>query len=161
MNIVLVTLGFITATTGLIGCVVPVLPGPILSYAALILISIVKKWQAFSPLFLVIMGVITVAATVLDNFIPVLVSKRKGASKAGIWGSIIGLVAGMFIFPPFGMIIGTFVGAVAGELIFNKEKKNALKAGWGVFLGTLLSIMLKVGVSGSIYFFFVRALLRK
>ncbi|GAI87090.1 unnamed protein product, partial [marine sediment metagenome] len=89
----------------------------------------------------------------------VLISQKKGASKAGIWGSVIGMVAGIVFFPPFGVIIGTFVGAVLGELIFSNKPDSALKAGWGVFLGTMLGIALKLGVSGVIAFYFTRAVL--
>ncbi len=155
--VVLIVLGFILLAAGLIGCVLPVIPGPPLSYAALILLSIARKWEAFSPAVLIVLGVCTVVVTVLDYLLPILTSKRKGAGKAGIWGSIIGMVAGIVFFPPFGAIIGTFVGAVLGELIFSNQPDSALKAGWGVFLGTMLGIALKLAVSGVIAFYFTRA----
>jgi uncharacterized protein YqgC (DUF456 family) len=159
--VVLIIVGFALLILGIIGCVLPVIPGPPLAYMALILISIARRWQAFSPAVLIILAVLTIAVTALDMVLPVLTSKRKGASKAGIWGSVIGMIAGMLFFPPFGMIIGTFAGAVLGELVFNPRKENALKAGWGVFVGTLLGIGLKLGVSGAIAFFFVRALFER
>jgi uncharacterized protein YqgC (DUF456 family) len=154
----LIVLGAVLLVAGVIGCVLPVIPGPPLAYLSLILISIARRWQALSPATLIVLGILAVAVTVLDNVLPILTSRRKGASKAGIWGSVIGMVAGMLLFPPFGMILGTFAGAVVGELIFNREKSVALKAGWGVFLGTLLGIGIKLGVTGAIAFFFVRAL---
>ena len=158
MDILLIALGFTSVIVGFIGCILPILPGPALSYIALILISIVRDWEAFSPLFLIVMAVITAVVTILDYFLPIITSKKKGASKAGIWGSIIGMIVGIFVLPPFGMLIFTFLGAVAGELIFSKDKKNALRAGWGVFLGTMLAIILKLAVSGTIFYFFVKAL---
>ncbi len=144
---------------GIIGFVLPAIPGPPLSYAALILLSFIRRWQAFSPALLIILGVCTAAVTLLDFFLPVLASKRKGASKAGVWGSIIGMLAGMIFFPPFGMIVGTLAGAVIGELIFSKHRENALRAGWGVFLGTMLGIALKLAVSGAIAFYYTRAVI--
>jgi uncharacterized protein YqgC (DUF456 family) len=157
--VVLIILGFILLVLGIVGCVLPVIPGPPLAYLSLILMSIARRWQAFPPAVLIVLGVLAVAVTVLDNVLPILTSKRKGASKAGIWGSVIGMIAGMMFFPPFGMILGTFAGAIVGELAFNRHKENALKAAWGVFVGTLLGIGLKLGVSGAIAFFFVRGLL--
>jgi uncharacterized protein YqgC (DUF456 family) len=71
------------------------------------------------------------------------------------------MIAGIFLFPPFGMIIGAFVGAVLGELAFSQNRRNALKAGWGVFVGTLFGIAAKLGVSGIIAFYFFRALLER
>ena len=158
LDILLIALGFASVIVGFIGCVLPIIPGPALSYIALILVSIMRDWEAFSPVFLIIMAVITAVVTLLDYFLPVITSKKKGASKAGIWGSVIGMIVGIFILPPFGMLIFTFLGAVAGELIFSKDKRNALRAGWGVFLGTMLAIILKLAVSGTIFYFFVKAL---
>jgi uncharacterized protein YqgC (DUF456 family) len=156
--VVLIVLGFVFLVLGIVGCVLPVIPGPPLAYLSLILISVVRRWQAISPAALIVLAALAVGVTVLDMVLPILASKRKGASKAGMWGSVVGMIAGMLFFPPFGMIVGTFVGAVVGELLFNPEKRNALRAGWGVFVGTLLGIGLKLGVSGAIAFYFVRAL---
>ncbi len=158
--IIFISLGVVVIVLGFIGCFVPVLPGPIVSYLALIFLSIPKKWEVFTPAFLVIMGCVTIGATVIDYILPIVTSKKKGATKAGIWGSILGMVAGIFFFPPFGMLIGAFAGAVIGELIFNKDRKNALRAGWGIFVGTILSIFIKLGVSGVIAFYFFRGIFR-
>jgi hypothetical protein len=157
--IVLTVLGSISLLAGIVGCILPIIPGPPLAYLSLILLSIAFRWQAFSPTFLIVMGILTVAVTALDFLLPVLMSKKKGAGKAGVWGSVLGMIAGIIFFPPFGMLIGAFVGAVAGELIFNKQNENALKAGWGIFIGTLLGIFTKLGLSGVIAYYFVRTAL--
>ncbi|KPJ83702.1 MAG: hypothetical protein AMS17_17125 [Spirochaetes bacterium DG_61] len=159
--IVLVILGILSLFAGIIGCVLPILPGPPLAYLSLILLSFARRWTSFSPALLIVMGILTVVVTVLDYILPVIYSKKKGASKAGVWGSVIGMIAGIFLFPPFGMIIGAFVGAVLGELAFSQNRRNALKAGWGVFVGTLFGIAAKLGVSGIIAFYFFRALLER
>lgn len=158
--IVLIVLGFVVLAAGIVGCVLPIIPGPPLAYAALILLSIARKWEAVSPTALIVLGVLAAAVTVMDYLMPLITSKWKGASKAGIWGSLAGMIAGMIFFPPFGVIIGTFVGAVLGELLFSKRPDGALRAGWGVFLGTMLGIALKLAVSGVIAVYFLRAVLR-
>jgi uncharacterized protein YqgC (DUF456 family) len=66
----------------------------------------------------------------------------------------------MFLFPPFGAILGTFAGAVLGELLFRQKADRALRAGWGVFVGTMLSLAVKLAVSGAIAYFYVRAVIR-
>lgn len=157
---VMMVLGGLLVVIGLIGCVVPVIPGPPISYIALILLSFAYHWKAFTPFFLVIMGLLTVVATVLDFILPVYVPKRVGGSKYGVWGSILGMFAGMIFFPPFGLIIGTLAGAVLAELIFNENKKAALKAGLGVFVGTIGAIIVKIAVSGVIGYYFFRAVIR-
>ena len=77
MDILLIALGFASVIIGFIGCILPILPGPALSYIALILISIVRDWEAFSPLFLIVMAVITAVVTILDYFLPIITSKKK------------------------------------------------------------------------------------
>jgi uncharacterized protein YqgC (DUF456 family) len=158
--IVLIILGFIVLIAGLVGCVLPILPGPPLAYLALILLSIARGWETFTPTVLIVLGAAAATVTVMDYLMPLITSKWKGASKAGIWGSIVGMIVGMVFFPPFGVIIGTFAGAVLGELLFSNRPEGALKAGWGVFLGTMLGFGLKLAVSGVIAVYFLRALLR-
>lgn len=151
--------GIILIIAGFIGCVAPILPGPLLSFGALLLISIPSGFTLFSPIILIILGSAAVLSQVVDNILPVLSSKRAGAGRAGIWGSIIGMIAGMIFFPPLGLILGAFLGALAGELLFNRENKHPLRAALGVFTGTLLGIVFKLAVSGIIAFFFFRAVI--
>jgi len=160
MTILLIIIGGILVLVGIAGCVVPVLPGPPISYASLIVLSLAYKWKAFSADFLIVMGIVTAAVTVLDFILPVYLPKRYGASRYGIWGSIVGMIAGMIFFPPFGLIIGTFAGAILGELAFNKDKRVTLKAALGVLVGTVAATMLKVTASGVIGFYFFRAAIR-
>ena len=158
--VVLVVLGFVLLAAGIVSCVLPILPGPVISYLALILLCLARGWHTFSVPLLVVLGVLAVAVTVLDNVLPVLTARKWGAGKAGIWGSIIGMIAGMFLLPPFGAILGTLVGAVLGELLFGKAKDRALQAGWGVFVGTMLALAVKLAVSGAIAFVYIRAVIR-
>jgi uncharacterized protein YqgC (DUF456 family) len=158
--IALVVLGFLLLAAGMVSCVLPILPGPVISYLALIVLCLARGWETFSVPVLIVLGVLAVAVAVLDNVLPVLTARKWGAGKGGIWGSIIGMLAGMFLFPPFGAILGTFAGAVLGELIFGKMKGKALRAGWGVFVGTMLALAVKLAVSGVIAFFYVRAVIR-
>lgn len=157
--IILIILGFILITAGIIGCVLPIIPGPPLTYIALIMVSLAYRWEAFSATFLIVMGVITVVVTAMDYVMPLFTAKKFGASKYGIWGSILGMIAGLILFPPFGLLIGAFLGAVAAELIFNEDMKKSLKAGLGVFIGTILSIFMKLGASGVMVFYFIKAVL--
>jgi uncharacterized protein YqgC (DUF456 family) len=157
--IVLIILGLLFALIGLIGCILPIIPGPPLSFFALIILSYAKNWEPFSTTFLIIMAGLTILATVLDYVVPAIGAKRYGASKLGVWGSIIGMLFGLFIFPPWGMLIGAIIGALAGELAGGKRGKKALRAGWGVFAGNILGIGLKLAFSGAILFFYIKEML--
>jgi len=144
---------------GLLGCVIPGLVGPPFSFLALILLSITKKWEPFSSTFLIVMAVVTVVVTSLDYVFPAIGAKKYGSSRSGLWGAILGMILGILFLPPFGMIIGAFLGAVLGETISGKPSQEALKAGWGVFLGIMMAILFKLLASGIMTFYFVRALL--
>ena len=156
--IVLIILGFFVLIAGIIGCIIPAIPGPPLSFIALILLEVATKGEAFTTNELIFWGVVTVIVTVLDYIIPVAGAKKYGATKSGIWGSIIGMIIGMIFFPPFGMLIGAFLGAVGGEVLVGKDSSEALKSGWGVFMGTILGIGLKLAASGVMSFYYVKAL---
>jgi len=143
---------------GLAGCILPVLPGPPLSFIGLFLLALVKHFSApLTPTVIILMAVITLAVTIGDYVIPLWGARRYGASKWGIWGSVAGMAIGLF-FSPFGMILGALIGAVVTEWLVQKEKGQALRAGWGVFIGSLLGTVLKLGVSGMMAYYFVRGL---
>ena len=160
LSIAMVVLGSLLLAVGVIGCIVPALPGPILAYLALILISIPGAWTVVPLWALIVLGALAVATAILDNVLPAMGSKKAGASKAGIWGSVVGMIAGSFVIPPVGTIVGAFVGALVGEVVFNPENKEPLKAAAGVFKGTVLSILLKLVATGIIGFYFVRGSIR-
>ena len=146
MDIFLIIVAGVLMIMAFIGCIVPALPGPILGYAGMWLIHITNRIE-FSMRDLFIAGLITIAAIVLDYIVPAWCTKRFGGSKKGVWGSIIGLIVGMFFSPiPFGFLWGPFVGAVVGELIAGKDHWESLRSGMGSFVGFILSTGLKIAV---------------
>ena len=158
MDYFLIGLGILFLILGILGGVLPVLPGPPLSYVALLLLHFTDKYQ-FSSKFLIIWAVATIVVYLLDYIIPAWGTKKFGGSKRGVWGSMIGLLIGLFLFPPFGIIIGPFAGAVIGEITGGKANKTALKAGLGSFIGFLAGTMLKLIVSGMMAWYFVAELI--
>jgi len=158
MDWFLVILGGLLMVVGLIGAVVPVLPGPPISYVGLLLLHF-TKWADFSSNFLIVMAVVAVVVTAIDYFVPMWGTKKFGGSKAGVRGSTIGLIIGVFFFPPFGIIIGPFLGALIAELMLNSDDFNkALRSGLGSLVGFLMGTGLKLGASLLMTVYFVRAL---
>jgi len=153
MEYVLLILSLLFLAAGFLGSFLPVLPGPPLSWLGLLFLYLVKGieidyWILGITLF------ITLAVTVLDYVIPAQGTKRFGGSKYGIWGTNIGLVIGLFV-PPFGFVIGPFLGALAGELIYDSNNfGRALKAAIGSFIGFLASTFLKIVVSIGFFILF-------
>ncbi len=159
LSIVMIGLGSLFLLAGAIGCIVPAIPGPLLAYLSLILISIPGGWAILPVWLLIALGVIAVGTTVLDNVLPAMSSKKAGANKAGVLGSVIGMIVGSF-FTPVGTILGAFAGAFVGEVLFHRENRAPLKAAAGVFRGTLLGIMIKLAATGIIAWYFVRGAVR-
>jgi len=141
---------------GIAGCLLPLLPGPPFSYLGLIAIHLSSKID-FSSKFLISWGIIVILVSILDYVIPIWGTKYFGGSKYGVWGSMAGLLAGLFI-PPVGIIIGPFLGAVVGEMIAG-NKQNALKAGFGSFIGFLAGTVVKLLVSLIMLYYFVSVLI--
>lgn len=151
--------GIILILLGLFGCIVPALPGPPLSFLAILFLAIVQEFEPpLTSNLIIIMSIITVAVTVFDYIIPAAGAKKYGASKWGMCGSIAGMILGILLFPPFGIIIGAFLGAVLVEMMIGKNGRDALRAGWGVFVGTLLGTILKLTASFLMTYYFIKAL---
>ncbi len=158
MDILLIILGAICLILGLAGSILPMLPGPPLSYVGMLLLHFTDKVQ-FSTNQLVIWLLIVIAVQVLDYFTPMLGAKRYGGSKWGNWGCIIGTILGIFFFPPWGIVLGPFIGAVVGELLAGKKSHVAFKAGFGAFVGFLFGTITKLIVCGMFIFYFIKALI--
>ena len=146
MDIVLLVIAFFMMLIGLIGCIVPGLPGTPIAYIGLWIAQATEKIH-FSWQFLLIWGIVVVIISVLDYVVPAWGTKHYGGTKWGVWGSTIGVFVGLF-FGAMGVIFGPLVGAVIGELISGKQLNDALKAGWGSFVGILFGTILKLIACG-------------
>ena len=157
MDVLLAILACLCLLIGLIGCIVPVLPGPPISYVGLLLLHW-SVYADFSTKFLVIWAIVVVVVTALDYYLPVFMTKRFGGSRAATIGSGIGLVAGLFLFPPIGMIICPFFGALIGELIHDHvDSAKAFRVAMGSFAAFMLGTGLKLIASAMMLFYGVRA----
>ena len=143
MDIILLIIGFLCMIIGIFGSFLPVLPGPSISWFGLVLLYFTNAVAA-NYWILGITFLITVAISVLDYIIPAKGTKKFGGSSYGVWGTNIGLIVGIFAPIPFGFIIGPFVGAFVGELLYDyKDHGRALKAATGSFLGFLVGSFMK------------------
>lgn len=143
LTTILIILGIVLLIAGLVGSFLPVIPGPPLSWLGLLSLYFIENVPE-NVLLLVITFGVAVGISVLDYFLPAMGTKKYGGSKYGAWGATVGLILGLLFFPPFGFVIGPFVGAFIAEIIFNKSNtQNALKSAWGSFMGFLVSSFMK------------------
>jgi hypothetical protein len=153
MDLVWAVIGGILMLAGIIGCLLPLIPGPPLSFSGLLLLQL-RETAPFTSKFLIIWAVIVIAITVLDYLVPIYGTKRFGGTKYGLWGCTIGLIAG-FWFGPIGIIAGPFLGALLGEWLGNRNSDQALKAAIGSFVGFLVGTVIKLIASGVMTYYFI------
>jgi hypothetical protein len=146
VDIFLLVIAFLFLIIGIIGCIVPGLPGTPIAYAGLWIAQATDRVD-FSWQMLLVWGIVTIVISVLDYVVPAWGTKRFGGTKWGVWGSTIGVFVGLF-FGAVGVILGPLVGAIIGELIAGKELPAALKAGWGSFIGILFGTIIKLIACG-------------
>lgn len=138
----LLVLAALLALLGLLGSFLPVLPGPPLSFLALVVLWFSEQHQPQpETLGLYLAGAACITA--LDYMVPIWGAKYFGGGKAGTYGATAGLLIGLFL-GPFGIIFGPFLGALLGELVVGRPSKQAFKAAIGAFLGFLAGVLLKL-----------------
>ena len=134
---------------GVLGSIIPILPGPLLSYIALLLYHFFINSLNVSSLIWIAIAVALIS--ILDYILQIYAVKQTGGGKYAIRGSVLGMLLGLFLLPPFGILVGAFIGAYIGARI--EMDKNAVKiafgALWGFILGTILKLCLSVYI---IYF---------
>ncbi|MBT2685708.1 DUF456 family protein [Bacillus sp. ISL-37] len=136
--------------------VVPILPGVLLMLGGFILYGLFFSFEPFNWLFWSVQGLFVALLFGADYIANIIGVKKYGGSKAGMWGSTIGLLIGPFVIPIVGILIGPFLGAALAESLVNKKNLNdAIKVGFGSVVGFVSSVVTK-GIIMSImlvYFF--------
>ncbi|PZD76976.1 DUF456 domain-containing protein [Mesonia sp. K7] len=144
MDIALLIIGLLLCIVGIIGSILPVLPGLPISWIGVLLFYFTSKVE-MNYTILIISFVLMLLISVADYLIPAAGTKRYGGSKAASWGTTIGLIVGILAPIPFGFLIGPFVGAFIGQLFFTKESsvQSSFKAATGSFFGFIASTFMK------------------
>ncbi|WP_064091485.1 DUF456 domain-containing protein [Rossellomorea aquimaris] len=140
-----------------VGLIYPILPSVLLLLASFIVYGILFSFAPFSWLFWTVQVLFVLLLFGADYMANLIGVKRFGGSRAGIWGSTIGLLIGPFVIPVIGIIIGPFLGAIIGEIIVHKTNfKRAVKVGIGSVIGFVSSVFTKglIQIVMVLYFFF-------
>jgi uncharacterized protein YqgC (DUF456 family) len=138
-------LSAILILAGLIGTIVPALPGVPLVFAGMLLAAWADNFEHVGAFTLIVLGVLSCAAMAIDFVASLFGAKRVGASSRAIWGALIGTVVGIFFGLP-GIVLGPFAGAVAGELLVGSDLHKATHVGIGTWLGLLFGTLAKIAL---------------
>lgn len=158
MDIFLLLLGVIFCLVGIVGSFLPILPGPIASWCGLLILSF-TSFVNFSFSFLIITFLIAFTVSIIDYIIPILGVQKMGGSKGGQIGATIGLLFGLFILGPLGLIFGPFLGALTGEVISKKNISNSILPAFGSLIGVLAGTVLKTIITVVFLIFFLYSIL--
>ena len=142
MDIIIVILAFILSIVGVLGAIIPALPGPPLSFVAMLLLLVCDGYDMTTAQVMVA-AVFAVIITILDYVAPIWLTNKRGGSKYGIWGAGIGMFVGLFM-GPLGIIIAPFIGALIGELYAGTKIEKAFGIAFMSFLAFMLTTGLKV-----------------
>ena len=152
MVTVIFIIAFVLLFLGLLGSMIPGLPGPPLSYIGILLIHFFTGTQ-FSTSFLLTWAVIVVLVFLLDYFMQIWGVKKFGGGRKAIIGTFVGLFMGL-LFPPLGLFIGPFCGAFIGALLEVRGDNNrALKVAIGSFIGFVTGTILKLVISSVLFYY--------
>lgn len=157
MDIFLIIVSALCLIVAFIGSIVPMLPGPPLAFVGMLILQATDKVQ-FSTMLLCEWLVVILIAQVLDYLIPIWTTRFCGGSKWGTRGCVAGTLVGMFLFPPWGIIIGPFLGAFLGEIMGGNDTVYACKSGLGAFLGFITGTLFKLAICIYFTFYFISAL---
>ena len=144
MEILIIVFALLLMVCGVAGCILPLLPGAPLAYAGLLLLHFTNLAH-FTTSELLVWLIVVVVLQIVDYITPLLGSKYSGGTSFGNRGCIAGTLLGLF-FMPWGIIIGPFIGAIAGEMIGGNDLLRAIRSGIGILVGFLVGTLLKVVV---------------
>lgn len=146
MELLWIIFAFLLLILGLVGCFLPLLPGPPVSFLGLLVLHYLGG-HPFSSYLLWIYAILSLSSLILDYYLPIWTTQKYGGSKAGQWGATFGVLLGLFV-GPWGVILGPFVGAYIGELLAGRKSQEAWHSAKGAFVGFLLGTGLKMMLVG-------------
>jgi len=156
MNELWILVGALLLVLGIVGSVMPFLPGPPMCYLAL-LVQQFRTHKPFSLTFLVVWLIIVVVVIALDYLVPLYGTKKFGGTKYGLWGCSLGFLAAFWM-GPWGIVFGPFIGAFIGEWLANRDTPQALQAAFGSLMGFLFGTGIKLVTCLVMGYYFVATL---
>lgn len=144
MDTFALVIAIILFIAGLIGTVLPVLPGVVLIYAGMVIYGFMTHFTTLHAYFFILQAIVVIVLFMVDYFASAIGTKRFGGSKQAAWGAVIGTILGIIVLGPLGIILGPFVGAVAAELIRGTDINKTIKVGFGTLIGVLGGTAVKI-----------------
>lgn len=157
LNILWYVIAGILIVAGFVGSILPNLPGIPVMFGGMLLAAWVDHFTKIPVWVIVVLGVLAAFSIVFDFLAGTYGAKRYGASKAAVWGALLGTIVGLFFGIP-GLLLGPFIGAVIGQLASGSPIDHAARVGFGTWIGLLIGTAIKLAVAFMMLGTFVLAL---
>jgi len=153
-NIALV-ISIILFILGMIGTILPLLPGPALVYGGILIYGLMTKFESLNLYFFILEALVLLVTFLVDFISSAASTRRFGGSKQAAVGAVIGTIFGLIILGPLGIVLGPFLGASAAELLRGIDIKQAIRSGFGSIVGVIGGTIFKLcaEVLMIVYFF--------
>lgn len=157
-GILLISIAAILFLVGIIGCLIPGLPGTPLCWVGLLIGHFINTKHPITVLVLAVTAIACIIVELVNNFIPSLFTKQSGGSRAGSIGSTLGVFAGVFTGQILLIFLGPFIGALIGEILHDSsDLHRACRSACYAFLGFITGTGLRLIMSGTLLVLFIRA----
>ena len=155
MKTLALVLAIIMFLIGLIGTILPALPGVLLIFGGMLVYGFMTGFASLSIWFFVMQLLVMAVIFIVDFIASAVSTKKYGGSRQAAFGAAVGTILGVIILGPLGIIIGPFAGSVAAEVLLGKEIKQAVKVGFGSLVGVMGGTLFKLAAEALmiIYFF--------
>lgn len=139
-----------------VGIFFPVIPSVLFIFAGFLIYGLFISFEPFNWFFWTVQGLFTILLFSADYAANMLGIKKYGGSRAAVWGSTIGLIAGPFIVPFAGILIGPFIGAIAAELLVHRKGfSESMKVGIGSVIGFISGAVAKTIIQAGMVVYFL------
>ncbi|TEB07064.1 hypothetical protein Psch_00605 [Pelotomaculum schinkii] len=159
MSVAGMILAVVFFTIGVLGTILPALPGAPLIWLGMLIYGFFVKFQNLPLVFFIGQGLAVLLIFFIDYLASIWGVRRYGGSREAVWGSILGGILGILVLGPFGLIFGPFIGAVAGELYRRSPLDKALEVGFGTLIGFLGGAVLKLAIEAVMIIWFFMAVI--
>lgn len=155
MKTLALVIAIIMFLIGLIGTILPALPGVLLIFGGMLVYGFMTGFASLSIWFFVMQLLVMAVIFIVDFIASAVSTKKYGGSRQAAFGAAVGTILGVIILGPLGIIIGPFAGSVAAEVLLGKEIKQAVKVGFGSLVGVMGGTLFKLAAEALmiIYFF--------
>lgn len=144
MEKIALAISIILFIIGMIGTLLPILPGAALVYIGMLVYGLMTKFETLSLYFFILQALVLIVTFLVDYISTAASTKRFGGSKQAAFGAVIGTIFGLVILGPLGIILGPFLGASAAELLRGIDMKQAIRSGFGSIVGVLGGTIFKL-----------------